>query len=280
MFRPILVKEITDTYFFLNEKLLPTSDFGPGFLNTGLNVYEVLRFFEITPLFFERHFERLMFSTKGKNLCIDLLASSIKSKITQLLKLSKEKEGNLKIVLHSESQNNCDIYIYHIPHIYPSEQDYQRGVKVISLKEARPDPNLKNWRPEFRKKISQLKKDTKVYEILLIDESGIVREGSQSNFFAIFGDKIITSKGEGVLKGITRDSIIQICKEEKIKLEEKDFTLDDLKSADTVFLTGTSPKVLPISMINDIEFSTENVILQTLSQKYNHTINHYINKNK
>ena len=274
------MKEITDTYFFLNEKLLPTSDFEPGFLNAGLNVYEVLRFFEITPLFFEQHFERLMLSAKGKNLCVDPLATSIKSKLTQLLKLSQEKEGNLKIILQSESQNNCDLYIYHIPHVYPSGQDYKKGVKIISLKESRPDPNLKSWRPEFRKKTAQLKKESKAYEILLIDESGIVREGSQSNFFAIFENKIITSKEDGVLKGVTRDSIIQICREEKIQLEEKDFTLNDLKSADTVFLTGTSPKVLPVSKIDDLVFSTKNVILQTLSQKYNHTINHYINRNK
>ena len=274
------MREITDTYFFLNDELLPANDFESGFLNTGLNVYEVLRFYEITPLFFEQHFARLLLSAKGKNLCVDLHAASLKSKTTQLLKLSQENEGNLKIVLHSESQNNCDVYIYHIPHHYPSRQDYKNGVKIISLKESRPDPNLKNWRPVFRKKVSQLKTDYNAFEILLVDERGNIREGSQSNFFAIFGDKVVTSNGGGVLKGITRECIFQICREEKIQITEEDFSLSDLESADTVFLTGTSPKVLPISKIDKLSFSTENAILQTFIKKYNHIINHYINRNK
>ena len=58
------------------------------------------------------------------------------------------------------------------------------------------------------------------------------------------------------------------------------FTLNELSFADAVFITGTSPKVLPVSRIDDLTFLTKNSILQTLIQKYNHIINQYINHNK
>ncbi len=237
-------------------------------------------FLKIPLFFFEQHFERLLLSAKGKNLCTNLKGESINLQIKQLLELTQEKEGNLKIVLHSESPESCDVYIYHVPHFYPSDDCYMNGVKIISLKESRPDPNLKNWRPDFRKKVFQLKKEFNAFEVLLINEQGIVTEGSQSNIFAIMDGRIITSKGAGVLKGITREYIFEICHEEQIQIEEKGFTLNDLKSAEAIFITGTSPKILPVSIIDNLSFSVKNSILRTLIKKYNHIINQYIKHNK
>ena len=204
-----------------------------------------------------------MNSSEGKRLCYEISKDALLKRIQKLLRKNEQKQGNLKIVLHSEGSGKCDIYIYQTPHFYPAPQDYINGVKLISITEGRPDPNLKNWRPVFRKKVYDIKQKTHAFEVLLV-ENGIVREGSQSNIFAIFGDKIVTASGDKVLRGITREIIFQICHEEAIIMEELNFSMKQLISADAVFLSGTSPGILPISQVDEINFSTSHPILEIL----------------
>ncbi|MCK4922962.1 MAG: aminotransferase class IV, partial [Bacteroidales bacterium] len=245
--------EITGSYFFLDNELISASNIDVKFLSRGINVYEVLRFANKIPLFFENHFERLINSSTGNKLCHNITLESLRKKVNKLIEVNPEKEGNLKIVLHSESKNICQVYIYQTPHYYPSENDYVDGVKIISIQEGRPNPNLKSWRPDFKKSVYKLKQKYSAYDVLLV-ENGIIREGSQSNFFAIIGDRILTAPGENVLKGITRKIVFQICKEKKIDIVEMDFSMSDLNDAAAIFLTGTSPGIIPVSKLDDMSF--------------------------
>lgn len=269
------MKEITGSYFFLDDELISSANFDLRFLSKGVNVYEVLRFINNAPLFYEDHFARLINSSAGKRLCHDIDQKFLLQKIQKLLKVNEEKKGNLKIVLHSESNNLCSIYIYHTPHYYPSEKDYVNGIKLISIKEGRPDPNLKSWRPVFKKTVYKLKQKFGAYDVLLV-EDGIIREGGQSNFFAISKNRIITARSEKVLKGITREIVFQICREEKINIVELDFSMADLHDAEAVFLTGTSPGILPVSKLDDMSFPPSHPILTLLIEKYKQIVNKHI----
>lgn len=56
---------------------------------------------------------------------------------------------------------------------------------------------------------------------------------------------------ENILKGITRDCVIQIAKDKGYKLEETQITPAELKEADEAFLTGTAAEITPIGQIDD-----------------------------
>ena len=56
------------------------------------------------------------------------------------------------------------------------------------------------------------------------------------------------------LNGITRQTVIEIAKEHKIKVHENHFKLDFLKTCDEVFLTGTAVEITPVSSIKDFSF--------------------------
>lgn len=262
------MREITGLYFVLDDELISSKDFDSRFLSSGINVYEVLRFVNGTPIFFDAHYRRLINSAQGKDLCHSLSAESLINKIQRLLSANNNALGNIKIVLHSDNNHNCRIYIYQTPHIYPSEKDYINGIKLVSLNEGRPDPNYKTWRPQFKKNISELKSKFNAYDVLLID-NGIIREGSQSNFFAIFENKLVTAPGNKVLKGITREIVFQICTEENIVIEETDFSMQDLENAQAIFLTGTSPGILPVSQLDEILFPPSHPILKKILENYN-----------
>jgi branched-chain amino acid aminotransferase len=87
-------------------------------------------------------------------------------------------------------------------------------------------------------------------ESLLLDYRGFIAEGSGENIFIVKNDKLFTPKLGNILPGITRDSIIKIAQDLKMKVIEKDISVKELKNCDEVFFTGTAAEVTPIYQID------------------------------
>jgi branched-chain amino acid aminotransferase len=95
------------------------------------------------------------------------------------------------------------------------------------------------------------------------------------------GDVVISAPLGDVLPGITRQSIIDICSQEGLNFREERVSYKDLKAIDALFITGTSPKVLPIKSVDDKFFSSStNIIVQNILRAYNNNIDIYIKQNK
>ncbi|MCM3767148.1 D-amino-acid transaminase [Neobacillus niacini] len=74
-----------------------------------------------------------------------------------------------------------------------------------------------------------------------------VTEGSSSNIFIVKNGIVTTHQSDNlILKGITKDVILQLCSANNIPVEEQTFTLDELAAADEVFLSSTTSEVMPI----------------------------------
>lgn len=88
-------------------------------------------------------------------------------------------------------------------------------------------------------------------EAILLNIDGYVTEGPGENLFIVKNGKLMTPPvSSGALVGITRDSIIKIARDEKIKFEERDFKPDELYAADEAFFTGTAAEVTPIREVD------------------------------
>lgn len=83
-------------------------------------------------------------------------------------------------------------------------------------------------------------------EALLLDTEGYVSEGSGENVFIVRNGVLKTTPLTSILEGITRDSIMEIAKDEGIEVREERFTRDELYIADEAFFTGTAAEVTPI----------------------------------
>ncbi|MEH7484686.1 D-amino-acid transaminase [Neobacillus drentensis] len=84
--------------------------------------------------------------------------------------------------------------------------------------------------------------------------SSNVTEGSSSNIYIVKNGVVITHPSDNlILKGITKDVILQICTSNNIVVEERIFTLDELASADEVFLSSTTSEVMPIIEVDGKE---------------------------
>ena len=89
-------------------------------------------------------------------------------------------------------------------------------------------------------------------EAILLDPNGFVSEGSGENIFVLYKGKLCTpSLACSNLEGITRDTVIEICKDLKIPLEERNMTRDELYIADEIFLTGTAAEITPVREVDN-----------------------------
>lgn len=87
-------------------------------------------------------------------------------------------------------------------------------------------------------------------EALMLDGDGLVSEGPAENFFLVKDGILATPKSRSALHGITRNSILEICKNIGLEAYEKNVTLDEVKKADELFFCGTATEIAPIISID------------------------------
>ena len=111
-------------------------------------------------------------------------------------------------------------------------------------------------------------------EALLLDKNGNISEGSGENIFIVKNGEIYTPKTDYCLNGLTRQSIIQIAKDQNIKVIETNLKYEDLVMADEAFFTGTAVEVTPITSIdsNKIGSGKRGKISHILQQKYSEIV--------
>ncbi len=83
-------------------------------------------------------------------------------------------------------------------------------------------------------------------EALLLDTEGYVSEGSGENIFMVRNGMLKTTPLTSILEGITRNSIMKIASDQKIRVVEERFTRDEMYIADEAFFTGTAAEVTPV----------------------------------
>jgi len=91
---------------------------------------------------------------------------------------------------------------------------------------------------------SQEAKEQGYDEALLLDIDGYVAEGPGANIFFEKNGKLVTPPLGNILPGITRATVIELCRELGIPLEERLFTVEELKQAESVFYCGTAAEVI------------------------------------
>lgn len=87
---------------------------------------------------------------------------------------------------------------------------------------------------------------------VLFDENGYATEGPGDNFFIIKDKVVISPEGRNILRGISRQFIFDLCKENKIIYKEKNIELHDIATADEAFFSATPFCILPCVSINGI----------------------------
>lgn len=253
--------------FILNGELQPSDIFDNSLVYEGDSVYEVIRITRGSPIFFADHMERLSASVKlqGKEMLADIPA--LRRAIITLIRSDRKEETNLKIIFNY--YKGADNYlVYFIEPAYPTAEQYRNGVKGILFKAERKNPESKVINHKLRSAIYHRLILEGAYEALLVNENDIVTEGSRSNIFFVKGETIITAPDNIILNGITRKHILEICRENNLNVELRCVSIHDISGYDVIFMTGTSPMVLPFHSIGDKSFSVGLPLMGRLRELY------------
>ena len=143
---------------------------------------------------------------------------------------------------------------------YLGEEGMRRGIRVKTSSYTRHHVNItmtqaksvSNYTNSILANMEAL--DDGYDEALLLDASGFVSEGAGENIFVVKGGVVYTPDlSAGALNGITRNTILHICKDLGIELVQKRITRDEVYISDEAFFTGTAAEVTPIRELDRIE---------------------------
>lgn len=107
---------------------------------------------------------------------------------------------------------------------------------------------------------------------LMLDDRGFVAELNGSNVFMIKQGKVYTPFANACLPGITRDTVMQLCKDHGIQLIEADLSLSEFMNAEGVFATGTMGELTPIVEIDGREISRDSVLMDQVLKLFKNNV--------
>jgi branched-chain amino acid aminotransferase len=272
--------EYAGLYYFEGSAYKETSHFRPDELITGTSLYEVLRVCKGICLFFEDHLRRLNVSVSLTGYKFALSPNHLYDVIHTIIVKNDIYNGNIKVVLNFKDHELHTLYVYSVPHFYPAPAIYKTGVSASLFHLTRINPNIKIIQPDNLNEVTEYISRHQVYEAILVDRENRITEGSKSNIFFIKDNKIYTTPSGDVLKGITRDKIFEICNKLNYKIIEKSISVPYLSQFDSAFLTGTSPKVLPLRCIDEVNFNVRHPVLRALGKAYDEMIASYLKNRK
>ncbi|MEL7114850.1 MAG: aminotransferase class IV [Pseudomonadota bacterium] len=151
-------------------------------------------------------------------------------------------------------------YAWCVPYVHVIKPDVvAKGASLLIPRDIRripPDsvnPRAKNYHwGDFTAGLFAAKEQD-FESVLLLDHAGNVTEGPGFNVFAIKGDRVVTPD-VGVLEGITRRTVLEICKEIGLTTEVRALPEEEFLDADEVFISTSGGGAVPITRVNDRTF--------------------------
>ncbi len=262
-----MTMECLGSYYFLDGNIFPSGS-DDEIANAELSFYEVIRTRGGVPLFFEDHIKRLNDGIRTRYDIREDITGIIKEGLEALFRHESFPEINVRITVSFTGQEHS-VHICYVPSSYPSEEMNRKGVPVIMYRAERFDPGVKLLNNRLRLSVNELLARKKAYEALLVNKEGYITEGSRSNvFFVKATGRIYTAPDRMVLPGITRKYVIDLCRKEAYDLVFEAVKASEMPDFQSLFITGTSPMVLPVMSVDNQLFKAENDIVERLSLLY------------
>jgi len=133
---------------------------------------------------------------------------------------------------------------------------YRDGIRVVVPSVRRTPPGSLSPRVKTHNYLNLIMGELEVRDrdpeawAVLLDENGSLCEGIGSNIFVVKDGRISTPLGKYVLEGISRQTVMELARQEGFEMVERDIDLYDAYTADEVFLTSTSLCLCPVVKVN------------------------------
>jgi D-alanine transaminase len=248
---------------YLNGEFVPHGQAVVSVEDRGFNfadgIYEVVRVVGGRPFRLEDHLDRFEGGARALEIGLSLSREEIGAAIENAIAANEVAEGTVYVQLTRGAA--------------PRSHPFPEGVKptLVMLSRASGKRSEENWEkgvavltaPDLRWGYCEVKtigllpnllalqraKTGECFEAILVRD-GIVTEGSHTSAFCVRDGTVLTHPIDNILPSITRKNLIAALGREGIEVRETGVPLDEFRSADEVFLTGTTVEVMPIVKID------------------------------
>ena len=280
--------ETTKPKVWINNQIVPWKEAHVPILSHGLSrgsgIFEAFGIHEDpegTAAFrMDMHLERLMQTAKLLGMQLKYSTKEIADAVATLASVNKSGRGLVKImaywgeeaIINLVLRSKLDVAIFTIPASEELSLDQAKPISVCFSKWRKLHPETV---PVEAKACANylngylIRKDAndRGFDLgVVVGTDGFVAEGSIESIF-IVKDGILKTPGLGrILKSVTRNSIVQLAKDEGIPVEETSLEKKDVYSADEIFTCHTGIKISPVKLFEDRELAKPGPVTARLSQ--------------
>ena len=254
---------------WLAGRLVDTADAKVSVYDHGLlygdGVFEGIRAYSGRIFECDAHLDRFFQSARAIRLNIPYSREQLRSAMDETIKANGFTDCYIRLVVTRGTghlglspvrcEKPCVFAIADLLELYPREM-YEKGMAVIVASVIRNHPNalsprLKslNYLNNILAKIEAI--DAGVPEAVMLNHEGNVAECTADNIFIVRSGQVQTPQtSDGILEGVTRRVMLDLCRSGGISVVEKILQRHDLYVADECFLTGTGAEVIPVTKID------------------------------
>ncbi len=248
---------------YLNGEFVPHGEAKVSVEDRGFNfadgIYEVARIVGGNAFRLEAHLDRFEDGARALEIDLPVTRETVGDTIVETARRNGVEEGTVYVQLtrgaaprgHAFPEKATPTLVMFARHFAgPDPQKLESGVGVVTA------PDLR-WGYCEVKTIGLLPnviaythaRSEACFEAILV-RNGVVTEGSHSSTFCVRGGIVYTHPIDNLLPAITRKYLIQAYREEGIEVREVGVPIEQFRSADEVFLTGTTTEVMPVVSID------------------------------
>ena len=249
---------------YLDEKDAKVSVFDHGLLY-GDGIFEGIRIYHGRVFKLKEHIDRLFYSAKAILLNMPMTHAELMKATVDTCRANNLRDGYIRLVVTRGvgnlglNPNKCPkasvIIIADKIALYPREF-YENGLTIVTVPTTRNlhsavNPAIKslNYLNNILAKIEA--NNAGCEEAIMLNAEGYVAECTGDNVFIVKAGELMTPPlSAGALYGITRGTVMDLAREQGIKVTEPTLTRYDLFNADECFLTGTGAEIVPVVKID------------------------------
>jgi branched-chain amino acid aminotransferase len=268
---------------FLNGQFLPEAQAvvpvnDRGFL-LGDGLFETMRVVGGKPFRFAQHLERMTRGADFLKIKLPFTPKELEKFAGQLIEQNKMPDAILRVTLTRgvgargyNFNDECKPTIVMALHIAPSLENHVEWNLVTSsfrIPAADPLSSFKTTSKILHVMARAEAKEKNADEALLINTNGEVAETASGNLFWIYDDKVCTvPTGRGVLPGITRAVVLEICQTLGLQMNKRVIKPEALRNSCGIFVTQSALGIVPVSVF-DGESVTPSPLVDQIAQAYN-----------
>jgi branched-chain amino acid aminotransferase len=236
-------------------------------------VYTVTNTYHATQVLkLDAHLDRMAQSAQLANIPLVLNRARLRQTLRQMIIDSGFGDVRFRITVGGDAPDEYIITLE--PFTPPPAHLIQQGVSCVTAPHsARLNPLVKST--EWMHQRDGIKK-ADAYETLLLDDAGHILEGTSSNFYAVWQDRLYTA-GEGVLGGIARSIVLDVV-QNIIPVQLSPITIADMPHIQEAFITSSSRGIIPVVKIDDHIIANGHVgqITTRLREAYDTWVNDHL----